>query len=205
MKLWGKIQIYLSSEKQDELFYKKLWTTIRNRQVWRGEIINQHKNGNQYFEEMTITPVFDQDDQINNFVAVKQNITCRKRREQELEAIAAMTSALRNAVTQNDILQAFLGNLLEISQGTGAIISLVQPGRKEETVIVSGAGEWDNLTEKRLYRLMPEFRDMSLKKVKSTLTMMQKIMDLFYFPEALKKVEAIAAAPLSCRKKPLAL
>ena len=190
----GKNPNILSSGIQDEFFYKKLWSTIQKGMVWHGEIVNQHKNGSHYYEEMTITPVFDQDNQINNYVAVKQNITLRKRREQELEAIAAMTSALRNAVTQNDILQAFLGKLLEITQGIGAIISLVQPS-KEETVIVSGVGEWNNLTDSHI-PIRAGISGYVIKTGEVYIDNDAKNNGLFYFPEALKKVDAIAAAPL---------
>jgi len=190
----GKNPNILSSGIQDEFFFKKMWSTIQKGLVWRGEIVNQHKDGSHYYEEMTITPVFDQDNQINNYVAVKQNITQRKRREQELEAIAAMTSALRNAVTQNEILQAFLGKLLEITQGSGAIITLVQPAR-DEIIIVSGVGEWNNLTDSRL-PIRAGISGYVIKTGEVYIDNDAKNNGLFYFPEALKKVQAIAAAPL---------
>ncbi|MFC2046287.1 SpoIIE family protein phosphatase, partial [Chloroflexota bacterium] len=50
-----------------------------------GEVINKRKNASLYTEEMTITPVPNEDGEIIHFVAIKQDITERKRLEMELE------------------------------------------------------------------------------------------------------------------------
>jgi PAS domain S-box-containing protein len=74
----------LKSERQDTEFYRKLWETISNGKVWRGELVNRRKNGELYSEEMTITPVLGPDGMINNFIAIKQDITRRKQAEAAL-------------------------------------------------------------------------------------------------------------------------
>jgi PAS domain S-box-containing protein len=51
----------LKSDKHDEAFYKGMWDTIKSGQVWQGEVINQRKDGSLYTEEMTITPVPNED------------------------------------------------------------------------------------------------------------------------------------------------
>lgn len=75
----------LRSHKQTSEFYDNIWTTINEGTVWHGEIINQRKNGENYFEEQTITPVFNDKNEITNFIAVKQDITQRKEFESELK------------------------------------------------------------------------------------------------------------------------
>jgi len=72
----------LKSGEHDEKFYSEIWGTIHSGEVWRGEIINRKKNGDLYHEEMTITPVTDAEDNIVQFVAIKQDITERKRLEE---------------------------------------------------------------------------------------------------------------------------
>jgi PAS domain S-box-containing protein len=74
------------SGQQDTAFYKNLWDTITAGRVWHGEIINRRKDGTLYPEEMTITPVYALDHEITHFVAVKQDITERKRAQEELSA-----------------------------------------------------------------------------------------------------------------------
>jgi diguanylate cyclase (GGDEF)-like protein/PAS domain S-box-containing protein len=75
----------LKSGLQGEDFYKSLWLTILAGETWSGEIINRHKQGHLYIEEMTIAPVRNQEGHISNFIAVKQDITERKRIENNLQ------------------------------------------------------------------------------------------------------------------------
>ncbi|NVO21700.1 MAG: response regulator [Bacteroidetes bacterium] len=67
-------------------FYKNLWETILSGKVWHGEMINRRKDGAFYNEEMTITPVHNNQGDISQFVAIKQNITERKIAELAIEA-----------------------------------------------------------------------------------------------------------------------
>lgn len=65
-------------------FYASMWETILAGDVWRGEFVNQRKDGTHYSEEKTITPVRDENGEIANFIAVAQDITGRKNAEQAL-------------------------------------------------------------------------------------------------------------------------
>jgi two-component system, cell cycle sensor histidine kinase and response regulator CckA len=76
----------LKSGQQNAEFYRRLWETILAGRVWQGEVINRRKDGSLYTEEMTITPVVEDDGSISNFVAIKQDITERKRAEEALWA-----------------------------------------------------------------------------------------------------------------------
>lgn len=68
-------------------FYRNLWETILSGQVWRGEIHNRRKDGSLYVEDMTIAPVRDTDGEIRHFVAVKQDVTERKRRDEQIRQL----------------------------------------------------------------------------------------------------------------------
>ncbi|MEZ0395986.1 MAG: PAS domain S-box protein [Anaerolineales bacterium] len=74
----------VKSGKQDQRFYKDLWDTILSGRVWHGSLINRRKDGSLYDEEMTITPLKDSAGQITHFIAVKQDISERKRVEREI-------------------------------------------------------------------------------------------------------------------------
>jgi two-component system NtrC family sensor kinase len=82
----GKTPSLLKSGRHGQAFYEKLWNTILNGNVWEGELINRRKDGSLYHEEMTITPVLDDQGRIQNFIAIKQDISRRKRDEEELRA-----------------------------------------------------------------------------------------------------------------------
>jgi two-component system, cell cycle sensor histidine kinase and response regulator CckA len=80
----GKHPSLFKSGKHDSAFYDALWQTILSGQVWRGDLTNRRKDGSLYIEEMTITPVMDEAGEIINFIAIKQDITERKRTEEAL-------------------------------------------------------------------------------------------------------------------------
>jgi len=83
----GKSTRLLKSGEQSESYYANLWSTISSGRVWQGEIINRRKDGTNYTEEMTITPVTrDNGNPANRyFVAIKQDVTKRKRSEEMLQ------------------------------------------------------------------------------------------------------------------------
>lgn len=55
--------------------YATLWATIRSGRPWRGEFLNRKKNGELFWEDTKISPIFDSDGRIINFLAVKEDIT----------------------------------------------------------------------------------------------------------------------------------
>jgi len=55
--------------------YATLWTTIRSGRPWHGEFLNKKKNGELFWEDTKISPIFDSDGRIINFLAVKEDIT----------------------------------------------------------------------------------------------------------------------------------
>ena len=91
----GKNPRVLKSGKQPEAYYAQLWSTISSGKVWQGELINQRKDGTTYTEEMTITPVTrDTGNPANRyFIAIKQDITQRKRAEESLLFKTALLEA----------------------------------------------------------------------------------------------------------------
>lgn len=64
--------------------YQELWRTITTGREWRGEFCNTKKNGETYWEWASVSPIYDDAGQITHFVAVKEEITARKRMEEEL-------------------------------------------------------------------------------------------------------------------------
>jgi PAS domain S-box-containing protein len=95
----GRKPSLLASGRHDAAFYADMWNTILAGRVWRGELINRRKDGSLYIEEQTITPVRDAQGDITHFIAIKQDISERKRTEAalkyryDLEALIAALSA----------------------------------------------------------------------------------------------------------------
>ncbi|WP_160142022.1 diguanylate cyclase [Nitrincola tapanii] len=82
----------LRSGQQNEAFYQQMWARLAKGETWSGELINRRKNGQLYYERMSITPVKDARGQINSYIAVKTDISERKRQQQYLEALASRDS-----------------------------------------------------------------------------------------------------------------
>ncbi len=51
---------------------------------WKGEFLNKKKNGELYWESATISPIFDENGKIKHFLSVQEDITLRKKQEQQL-------------------------------------------------------------------------------------------------------------------------
>lgn len=77
---------------QDQAFYQTMWETIRRGETWRGEIVNKRKNGEFYDEALSIAPVRDETGAIRHYIGIKDDISERKRMEQELQKLARTDS-----------------------------------------------------------------------------------------------------------------
>ncbi len=64
--------------------YEDLWKTITGGRIWRGEIINRRKDGESYVELVVVAPVTGDEGRPTHFVALKEDITDRKRMERAL-------------------------------------------------------------------------------------------------------------------------
>lgn len=65
--------------------FRSLWRRLSRGQSWVGEFINRRKNGEIYWEESHIVPVKNPAGLVTHYVAVKTDITLRKRLEAERE------------------------------------------------------------------------------------------------------------------------
>ena len=89
----GKTPRVLDSGEMPDSYFVDLWDTICSGEIWQEEIINRRKNGETYTAMQTVTPVIH-DDEIHAFVAVQEDITERKERE---EALKRRTQAIDDA------------------------------------------------------------------------------------------------------------
>lgn len=62
--------------------FENLWDTIKKGKVWEGELKNKKKNGSYYWVNAIISPIYNSENKITGYTAVRQNITDRKEVEE---------------------------------------------------------------------------------------------------------------------------
>ncbi|MCP4579527.1 MAG: response regulator [Deltaproteobacteria bacterium] len=91
-EVMGKNPNILQSGMAPTELYKNLWETILAGKEWRGEFQNKKKNGEYYWEDALISPIFNSDGAIAHFLAVKEDITNRKQFQKHLLQTQKMES-----------------------------------------------------------------------------------------------------------------
>ncbi|MDP3030836.1 MAG: PAS domain S-box protein, partial [Rhodocyclaceae bacterium] len=84
-ELLGQNPRILKSGKTPASTYEAMWDALTHGQAWHGEFINRRKDGSEYVEHALITPLRQPDGNISHYVAVKEDITERKRLGAELD------------------------------------------------------------------------------------------------------------------------
>jgi two-component system cell cycle sensor histidine kinase/response regulator CckA len=163
----GRKPSILRSGKHDDLFYDEMWKTILAGHVWDGELTNMRKDGQLYLEAQTITPVRDARGEISHFVAVKRDVSQRRRFEEELRQSQKMEAVGRLA---GGVAHDF-NNILGVIMGYGEIVqrrmAAADPLRGKVAEILKAAASAADLTRQllafsRKQILQPRVLDLNL-------------------------------------------
>ncbi|MGI5835608.1 MAG: PAS domain S-box protein [Chloroflexota bacterium] len=104
----GKNPRILKSGHTSDEEYRQLWATIKAGGEWRGEFLNKKKSGDLYWESASISPIRSTDGTITHYLAVKEEITERKRADEEIQKLNAdLTQRAKELDTINKELESF--------------------------------------------------------------------------------------------------
>jgi diguanylate cyclase (GGDEF)-like protein/PAS domain S-box-containing protein len=112
--------------------HSQLWETLIAGKEWRGEFVNRKKDGSFYYESATISPITDLNGIVTHYLAVKEDITERKRAEaNELkqhvltDALRDTAEALNSTLDYNGVLEKILINVGRVVPIDSANIALL--------------------------------------------------------------------------------
>ncbi len=90
-ELIGQDHRIINSGHHPRSFMRDLLRTIGRGDVWRGEICNRAKDGRLYWVDSTLVPLRGEDGTVSEYVAVRTDVTDRKRAERTLREKEALT------------------------------------------------------------------------------------------------------------------
>ena len=100
----------LKSGSTTENIYKDLWETVQQGKVWSGSFENKRTDQVSYFVSATISPIVNRAGKITNFIAIQEDITEKKRLQEELEKLATV-DGLTGAFNRSHFMDLFTQEL----------------------------------------------------------------------------------------------
>jgi diguanylate cyclase (GGDEF)-like protein/PAS domain S-box-containing protein len=113
----GKNPRMFQSGKTQKATYADLWAHLSAGKAWSGELVNLRKDGSEYIEYSMIAPVRQPDGRVTHYLAIKEDVTEKKRNEERIEHLAHFDqlTGLPNRSQLNDR----FGYALSLAQRSG--------------------------------------------------------------------------------------
>lgn len=112
---------FIGSNSEDK---NSLWQTISSGNIWKGEFINQKKNGEKYYVSALISPIKDKDSNIISYFAIEEDITLLKQQNEKIERYQKLLRgfgfALQNLLSVNDYEHSIYSTLQLLGESVDA-------------------------------------------------------------------------------------
>ena len=104
-QLIGKKHSLINSNNQPKGYLRKMFLTVSKGGVWHDEVCNQAKDGNSYWVDTTIVPLYDADHKVSGYTSISTDIT------QQKEIMIKLVKANKLAGDANTAKSQFLANM----------------------------------------------------------------------------------------------
>jgi PAS domain S-box-containing protein len=156
----GKTPRILKSGRMNDKYYRKLWDTILSGNPFHSEVINKKKNGELFVYDEFITPLFDKNGSIINFISVGTDITEKKKAERELKESEARFRTLFEESQDAILITSPDGRFLDFNKAATDLLGYTEEEMHELPVTEL----YVNIEDRRRYRAVLEEKG-SLKDV----------------------------------------
>jgi len=166
----------LKSGETPNYVYKNLWETILAGNEWRGELKNKKKNGEYYWEDISISPIIGDDGNITHYIAVKEDISDRKM------LINQLIEARDRAQESDRLKTAFLQNIShEIRTPMNGIMGFIELLR-DPSISPQEHDSYLDIIEKSSHRMLKIINDLiDISKIEAGIIQL-KFSEVFIFP-----------------------
>jgi PAS domain S-box-containing protein len=126
-ELLGQDHRILNSGTHPSLFFKNMWETITAGKFWRAEVCNKAKDGSFYWVDTFISPLFNENRFIDGYMAIRIDITDKKKMEKNIEEErdkATISSKMATVGEMSAGIAHEINNPLAVISGTVDILNL---------------------------------------------------------------------------------
>lgn len=190
-ELIGKDHSILNSGHHPKEFFSQLWKTIKRGDVWKGEIKNKAKDGSFYWVQTTIVPFLDDSGTPYQYLAIRNDITERKKQEEMLhrqeklsalgQLAAGVAHEIRNPLTSMKGYTEFL--LLDEKEGSRV---------EHLEIILEEIDRVDSIVEEFMMLAKPQTDKMERRNI---VAILKNTVSLFTYELKKRKVKLTWTAP----------